>query len=277
MSIIELHLFRIKFIKPKQMLLFNSNWTPADIFKSALEEKPSLEFKQDFIWHIGNLQTLDNSGGSFAVGRTTKTTVAKYDREAGNFIEEYFEESPYTLCLYDLNIGLIAIAKKSKLAPTTNGIAKKINKLLSASRSVRKNDINIKIDIISDPEGFIQKIESSYNLKKFTSHFTGPNPFDADELFQRPLSVYCQAINGDKGRVLVEGDSLDTDIAISIAKSSAATTGNEASASIVEHHGKTVKKINLKGDPVKKFYKEEEFNMEVALNEMRLEYQRVRG
>jgi hypothetical protein len=276
MSTIELHLFRIKFIKPKQRLLFNNNWTPANIFKSALEEKPSIEFRQDHIWHIGNLQTLDNSGGSFAVGRTTKTTVAKYDLETGNFIEEYFEESPYTLCLYDLNIGLIAIAKKSKLAPTTNGIAKKLNKLLSASKSVRENDINIKIDIISDPEGFIQKIKSSYSLKKFTSHFTGPNPFDADELFQKPLSVYCQAINGDKGRVLVEGDSLDTDVAISIAKSSA-STGNEASANIVAYHGGTVKKINLKGDPVKKSYKEEKFKMEVALNEMRLEYQRVRG
>jgi len=148
--------------------------------------------------------------------------------------------------------------------------------LLSASKSVRENNINIKIDIISDPEGFIQKIESSYRLKKFTSHFTGPNPFDADELFQKPLSVYCQAINGDKGQASVEGDSLDTDVAISIAKSSAAT-GNEASASIAEYHGKTVKKINLKGDPVKKSYKEGEFNMDVALNEMRLEYQRVRG
>lgn len=276
MSTIELHLFRIKFVKSRQMQLFNNDWTPAQIFQSLLEEKPSLELKQDNIWHIGNLQVLDNSGGAFAVGRTTKTTVAKYDHETGNFVEEYFEESPYTVCLYDLNIGLIAIAKKSKLAPTTKGIANKLNKLFSASTSVSDLNITIRIDLINDPEHFIQKIESSYTLKKFTSHFTGPNPIDADELFQKPLSVYCQTINGEKGKVIVEGTNLDTDVAVSITKSSAAT-GNEASARIIEHHGSTIKTINLKGDPVKKTYKEEDFNIELALSDMRSEYIRVRG
>jgi len=276
MSTIEFHLFRIKFIKPKQMLLFNNDWTPSQIFKYLIDEKPSLELKKDNIWHIGNLKLIDESGGSFAVGRTTKTTVGKYDSETGDFIEEYFEESPYTICLYDINIGLIAIAKKSKLTPTTKGIANKLTKLFSSSANVIDRNLDVKIDLINDPENFIQKIESSFNLKKFTSHFTGPNPIDADELFQKPLSVYCQAINGEKGKVIVEGTGLDTDVAVSVAKSSAAT-GNEASARIIEIRGSAGKTINLKGDPVKITYKEEEFKNDMALNDMRSEYARVRG
>ncbi len=275
MNYIELHLFRIKFIRPKQRTLFHDDRTPSELFQAAIQEKPSVELREDYLWHIGNINIIDKTGGSFAVGKTTRKAVGKYDAQEGNFIEEFFEEGAYTYCVYDCEIGILAIAKKTKLAPTTKGIAFKLKKLLESTESVEKNGIDLKIDIISDPESFIQKLVASYSLKQFTAHFTGPNPIDADELFQKPLSVYCQAIGGNKGKVVVEGESLEPEMAIEITKS-AASTANEASARIIERYGERPKTIHLKGNPVKKIYDEEKFQLHTALVDMRGEYKRVR-
>ena len=130
MNELEFHLYRIKMIRPMQSSLLHDDKSPADLFFNAIQERPSLPIRKDLAWHIGNLERIDKDGGQFAVGKTTKTTFAKYDSNTRNFREEHLEESPYTLCLYDTRIGFIAIAKKSKLAPTTKGIANKIRNLL---------------------------------------------------------------------------------------------------------------------------------------------------
>lgn len=276
MSDIELHLFRIKFIRPSQTSWLHDKKSASEIFKEAISAKPSSEFRQDYIWHIGNIKKIDESGGSFAVGRTTKTTISKYDIESGNFVEEYFEESPYTICLYDLRIGFLAIAKKSKLSPSLAGIANKLKKLLDTTQIVRINEIDVRIDPISDPTGFIQKIFSAYAIKRFTAHFTGPNPTDADELFQKPISIYCQAVNGVSGQVITDGDSLNQNVVVNVTKSVAAT-GNEASAKIIERQGQRAKNIHLRGDTAKRIFAEDKFSEEIALKEMRSEYEKIRG
>ncbi|MCI5179499.1 MAG: hypothetical protein D3921_01720 [Candidatus Electrothrix sp. AW1] len=275
MASIELNLFRVKFIRPTQKILFPDNKTSSEIFREAISEKPSSEIRKDCIWHIGNIETIDADGGSFAVGRTTTTTLATYHDESRNFVEESFEDSPYTLCLYDSRIGFIAIAKKSKLASTTSDIAKKVKKLLDKTKIVLRNKIDVRIDPISDPDGFIKKLMSAYSIKRFTASFTGPNPFDADELFQKPISVYCQAINGENGHVVTKGKSLDAEVATKVTKSVAAT-GNEASANIIESHGERAKNVHLSGDPAKKIFDEDDFQAAEALAAMRNEYKKIR-
>ncbi|WP_146135151.1 hypothetical protein [Neisseria iguanae] len=74
-------------------------------------------------------------------------------------------------------------------------------------------------------------MNQAYKLFRFTITFRGPNPFDADEYFQKPLSVYLSAANGQKGRTIIDGDDLNGDVLTEVTKSSAAT-GNEASARI---------------------------------------------
>jgi len=276
MRYVELHLFRVKFIRPAQTLLLSDNRTSSELFHDALLEKPSAELRSGFLWHIGNVVQIDDRGGAFAIGRTTNTTLSKYDEEQGNFVEEDSEESPYTVCLYDLQIGFIAIKKKTKLLPTTEGIARQLAKLLNQTEPVKANEIEVRIDAIPDPFNFIARIQSAQFLKRFTAHFTGPNPFDADELFQKPLSVYCQAIQGETGSVITEGESLDSETAIAVTRSVAAT-GNEASARIIEREGARPRNIRLKGDNAKCTFPEEEFIPADGLNAARSEYQRVRS
>ncbi|WAK02483.1 hypothetical protein [Methylobacter sp. YRD-M1] len=115
MASIEYSLFRAKFIKPLQTSLLHTDLTPRDIFLRALEERTSGELRKGYIWHIGNIQYFSETKGYFAVGRTTNSTIEKFDESTGNFVEEELEKSPYTHCVFDASIGVIGIAKKASV------------------------------------------------------------------------------------------------------------------------------------------------------------------
>ena len=105
-----------------------------------LEEKPDSQVRTGYKWHIGNVELYTPSSGYFAIGRTTRATIEKFDLETGNFIEEELETSPYTHCVFDAEIGFIGIAKKNTLSPTAQGIARRVEELLSRTNQVRENE-----------------------------------------------------------------------------------------------------------------------------------------
>lgn len=172
------------------------------------------------------------------------------------------EESSYTHCLFNADIGFIGIAKKVSLAPTAESIAGYIEKLLSITKIVLENQITVEIRPIPDPEDFLKKIASAYSVTQFTATFRGPNPFDADAYFQKPLSVYLSAANGETGKAEINGVDLNRDVIQSVTRSTAAT-GNEATARIKKtSKQKKPNKISLKGDPIKFRFEEEEHSQE---------------
>lgn len=274
MSTSELHLYRIKFIKPAQTKLFLPSTSPRDFFEEALKVRPAVTLRQNHVWHIGNVEYFDNDGGRFAIGRTTKTTIEKYDDQTGNFIEETDDSGPYTFVYFDASLGLLAIAKKSKVAPTVGSIARKLQLLFARTDLAWNAGIEVRVDIIPDPEDFLQKLHSAYSIKGFRADFTGPNPVDADELFQRPLSFYCQQMNAKNGSVSVSGDALDEGTVATVAKSTAAT-GNHASALIQPSRGSRLVSIAFKGNATKLLVEADEHKDEV-LQKMRGEYSEVR-
>lgn len=275
MASIEYHLYRIKFIKPSQLSLFNEDISPSDLFLKALQEKPSLELRRNNVWHIGNIEYFNNMTGCFAIGRTTKTTIEKYDKETGNFIVTEDDSGPYTFVLFDRAIGLLGIAKKSKVAPDVPAIARKIEKIFFSCKAVREHGVDVKVKFIPDPKSFLQKIRSAYSIKRFRAFFTGPNPVDADELFQKPLSIYCGEIGAEKGSVEVQGDGLNEETVEAVAKSTA-SSGNSASASIQTQKGKKPVSISLKGDAVKVSV-DPKTAKESVLTEVKEAYLEVRG
>jgi hypothetical protein len=116
MGTIQFHLFRAKFVRSQQVLLFHPETTASELFRMAIEERPSIQLSQGHIWHIGNVEPIAQGAGYFAVGRTTKSIIEKFDDIHKNFVEEVYEESPYTHGLFDAMLGLLAIAKKARLA-----------------------------------------------------------------------------------------------------------------------------------------------------------------
>jgi len=182
--------------------------------------------------------------------------------------------SPYTHCVFDAAIGFVGIARKPALSPTTRGISRRIEELLSRSKQVRENNIRVEIDAIPNPESFLAEIEQAYRVLRFAATFHGPNPFDADEYFQRPLSVYLARADGTKGKAQIEGNDLNREVIQAVTKSTAAT-GNEASAQVQRVKGGRKAKVSLKGSTIGSSY-EKLHDPKIALEDLRAAYQRVR-
>jgi len=276
MSTIEYSLFRAKFIKPMQPSFLHEELTPMEIFLKAISERPHIELRRGFTWHLGNIRYFSPETGCFAIGRTTNATIGKFDEASGDFIEEELATSPYTHCVFDARIGLLGIAKKATLAATPRDIATKLEQLFSITSHVFRNDVSVEIRPIPDPDGFLKAINSAYKVSSFTASFRGPNPFDADAYFQKPLAVYLNAACGTKGKAQIEGEDLNREVIVEVARSSAATA-NEASARIMKTKGQKTIRINLKGDPIKKGYDELEHDSEVVLADLTNMYNRVRN
>ncbi|PPD39907.1 MAG: hypothetical protein CTY16_18710 [Methylobacter sp.] len=254
----------------------DENLSPKDLFLLSLAEKPSGELRKGNTWHIGNIDNFSPITGYFAVGRTTNSTIEKFDASTGNFIEEDLEKSPYTHCVFDARIGLIGIAKKTSLAPTSVNIAGRIEDLLSQTDVIIRNSISVEIRPIPDPEGFLKSLLSAYQVSSFTASFRGPNPFDADEHFQKPLAVYLSAANGEKGKAKIQGTDLNRKVLQEVTRSTAAT-GNEASARIKKRESEKSITISLKGDPVKRRYDEEKHKPKQVLADLTNLYHRIRN
>lgn len=269
----EYHLYRVKFVKPAQLALFKPELSPRSIFEAALGERPSLQLREGSVWHIGNIEPITPDGGRFAVGRTTTTTIEKFDSSTGNFTDLRDDSGPYTFVYFDSRIGLLAIGKRTKVAPDVKAIARKLQKLLSSARAVTEHEITVRVNFIPDPEGFLDKLHSAYAIKRFRATFTGPNPIDADELFQKPMSYYCQQLEADEGSVTVKGASLNSVMVATIAKSTAATA-NTASALIQLDQGSQPIPIAFKRDALRVMIDPEAEKAE-ALATIQIEYGKV--
>lgn len=274
MQTIEYHLYRVKFIKPAQAELFYGDVTSRQIFDAALAERPSLQLKENNAWHIGNIEQITDDGGRFAVGRTTTTTVEKFDETTGNFAELRDDSGPYTFVFFDSRIGLLGIGKRTKVAQDVGSVARKLQKLLEKTETVVNHKVAVRVDLIPDPESFIEKILGAYAIKKFKADFTGPNPIDADEFFQKPMSYYCQELHAEKGSVLVKGKSLNEEAIVSVAKSTAAT-GNSASAQIQTEECSKPIQISFKTD-ARKVLIDQETDIADSLEIVQAAYRKVR-
>ena len=274
MQTVEYHLYRVKFIKPAQTALFHTDTTPRELFEAALAQRPSLQLREKNVWHIGNIEQITPEGGRFAVGRTTTTTIEKFDEATGNFTELLDDSGPYTFVYFDSRIGLLGIGKRTKVAADIDSIARKIQKLLNRTSVVADHQVTVRVDLIPDPESFLEKLFSAYAVKRFKAQFTGPNPIDADEVFQKPMSYYCQQLGAEHGSVSVKGESLNDEAVASVAKSTAAT-GNSAAALIQTGKGLRPISISFKGD-ARKVLIEQETEMAQALESIQREYAEVR-
>jgi len=273
----DFYLYRMKLAFSEQKNLFGQEeLSRAEIIKRIITDKPSSELRKGNFWHVGNVKFASDYGGYFAVGKTTKSILEKYDEETGDFVEEVDETSPYTHVVFDAEIGLFSIAKKLRLSQTINGIANKLKTLFQNSDMAFRYGLTISLDPISDPKDFIEALESAYNIRSFTVTFTRSNPFDVDEHFQKPMEKYLDAANGTDGATTVKGDDLNSETLIAVTKSVAAT-GNDAKAYLKPSQKERLIRKSLKGNPAYFSLSADEFTEELALSRARKLYKTVRG
>lgn len=277
MTTFDFYLYRTKLTIAEQKNLFGQEeLSRPEILKRIISEKPSSELRKGRYWHIGNAKMISAYGGYFAVGKTSKSILEKYDEETGNFLEEIDETSPYTHVVFDAELGLFSIARKQRLSTTINGIAIKVKELLQNSETAFQYGISVGLDPISDPKDFIEALQSAYNVKSFTVTFTRSNPFDVDEHFQKPMEKYLDAANGLEGTTTIKGEDLSSDTLVAMTKSTAAT-GNDAKAYLRPSQKERLIRKSLKSNPAHFALLEEEFTEELALNMARKLYRTVRG
>ncbi len=224
-------LFRIKVLKSTQRDLFLIEIDPPKLLEEAIRERPTDSAHRKGQWHIGNIETIDNSGIYFAIGRTIKSTMPVLDEDTGNFIEEEFDNAPYTHVFVDLPKEVLAIAYKSSLASTVDVIARKIEGLLAKSEVAKLNQVLFQVSPIPQPDIFIRQLAEAFAIKSFTVHFTRPNPIDVEEDFLGPMERLTQKTGGSSGSTTLKGDALEADPLIQLTRSAAAT-GDDASATI---------------------------------------------
>ena len=275
---LEFQLFRTKVYPSQQRELFAREGTRPQMLRETIQSLPSGEFRRGLIWHIGNVTPIDESGLYFRLGRTSTSTLEIYDEGEGGFIDQEFETAPYTHAIVDVELEVCAIAKKTRLSPTTAGIARQFVRLLNESEKAVEFQALFEIDDVKDPEDFIAHLKRAYSISKFWVLFSRPNAFDANEHFVKPFQRMVEESNGEKGKAELKGQSLNSETLETVARSAAAT-GDDAGAWIKpSQHARRVKK-QLSGSSGNTSQEDvaDERQRQTLLDRVRELYRRIRG
>jgi hypothetical protein len=222
-------LFRLKVFMPGQTSFLQADESPSELIRRIVGEKPSAPLRGRMVWHIGNVIELDADAAYCRFGKMTRDALPVLDPETGDFIERDFATAPYTHIVLDFPNEVCGIAAHNQLAPETHTIARQFAKVMQNSNAARAAAADVSIDEVRDPDDFIEHLRSAFAIKKFSLSLTRPNPFDANEQFQKPFERFVKAAHGETGRTEVKGASLDSEVLQDLARAAGAT-GNYASA-----------------------------------------------
>jgi hypothetical protein len=272
---IDLNLFRLKVFPTEQRELWE-NLTPPEIFRRVVTSLPSAEFRRGSIWHIGNIEAIDQDWAYFRIGKTTRTLVGLY-RE-GRFQDAEFEAAPYTHVLVHYPLEIVAIAKKPKLSPNVVHIANRLRRVLAHSPRAYELKARFEIQPINDPETFIAMLHRAHSITRFSYEFERRNIFDVNKDFIAPLEKTIEEVNGKKGVATLKGDALKSAPLELIARSAAAT-GNEVSATMKTSRKSRRARKKMRGNAASIQVEDLDGNdqMKKATAEIMAKYLQVRG
>lgn len=226
MDTVNLELYRIRILEG----LFGLKKSRSSIIRDAIYERVFVE-NYGFVWTIGNITFIDEDGLYFRIGRRSGVSLGEYDAHSGRFSDSLTENWPSTHVFCDTRLGVIAIARNNKLTDVSFTVARRIQNALARSKAAQDPPVTILVDPINSSDDFMEMLRKSYSIKVFSFEFTPPNPFDAEELIQKPLENYVKEARGQRGKVEIEGANLNHETVEDTARS-AITSGNEVRALI---------------------------------------------
>jgi hypothetical protein len=171
------------------------------------------------------------------------------DEKTGDFTESPFDRAPYTHAIVDTRLELVAIARKYELAPTPDRLCDALARVLSASTAGQQGRARFSCSLLSNPDRFLSSLRNAFAVRSFTVTFTPPNPFDVDGDFILPMERLVRAAEGDRGSATLKGAALNPAPLQEISRSAAAT-GDNATARIIEEEGEKPVTRSLRGDSV---------------------------
>ena len=236
---------------------------------------PASEFKAGYVWHVGNVNPLDDNSLYFRIGRTTKSTIEMYDR--GNFIDAEFESAPYTHAVIDLSLEVCAIARKSRLTPKTKGTANALLKLLNEAEITSSLHAKFELGEINDPDDFISYLNASYAVTKFWMTFSKPNAIDVEQDYTLPMERLLEESDGHEGKTELKGPNLKPNTLEKLARSAAAVGENAGALLKMGPKDKPTRKV-LTGNPAVVLHEDvaEYEDKRALLENIRKLYSRIR-
>lgn len=117
----------------------------------------------------------------------------------------------------------------------------------------------------------------AHEVTSFTFFAGFENPFDVENLIQRPAEKFNKLAGGARTKVEVQGDSLNKEVLEELSRG-VASTGEYAAANIRTTEGQRAKRIYLRGSPLTEPVKPlpEKSLFEVILTATREAYDRIR-
>lgn len=274
----EFVLHKIKVHRRTQRTVFDQNEPPQEILRQMILERPTERDVYRVQWHIGNVESLDEVALYFRLGRTTKATLPTFNPGSRTFVDEEYNSAPYTHVFVDIQNEIAAIAVKSALAPTTDVMARQLQRLLSRSHTAEVLAVDVTVTALAEPEQLIQALNTAYAITSFTIHFTRPNPFDVNEDFLKPMEQMAEAAGGSNGFTTIRGLSLDAKPLEELVRSAAASGDNATARIRPQENSKTVSRT-LRGQNAR--IAEEQVTTEEGrrnfISLLRDKYKQIRG
>jgi hypothetical protein len=244
-----LHIVRIRCEPLSQRDFFDKPRSATSIISDAIRERPTAEVGRGSEWHIGTTEMIDEDGLIFQMGRVRAVTTPQFDETALRFFEADGERAPFTWAVYDMRNQVCGILRRNGVSLSANEISSKLQILLNSTAHPKAAGYQIVVDPIPDPLDFIEQIREASQVVKFSFTAEFENPFDVEELIQRPAERFNEAVGGVKTKVEVEGDDLNRQVLEELSRAVAAT-GDDAAASIRPEGGGRAKRIYLRGTPL---------------------------
>lgn len=270
------NLFRAKITPPIQLELplhRGIEETPQAIFAQSISEQTSIKYRESTIWKAGSINEFSDDGGYFAFGKVSLADLELFDNSKQDFYKIKRDIGLHSIVVYSKKYELLAIQVNHKLGKTEK-TAERLQAILRKSQVIVQNGLYLSISKINDPKEFIFKLREAYAIKQLRATFSRPNPFDADEKFQKPSAEVLQAVNGDEGSTVFKGTNLDQEAVEAISRSTVAT-GNIARARILTKQNSHLSTISTEGDPYTLTYDKEDVEPSKVYKDMIRVYKEI--
>lgn len=219
----ELQIYRVRTMRGSQGSLFDSKLDPPTVLHQSILRRPTAVVNKRAVWHIGNVEPVDDTGLYFRIGRRSKQRVPVYDQSSQDFLDQEMHRAPYAHALLDWRRELVGISKEPSLAPSATIFAKRFKRLLNAASLPEAVGYTFDVSTVTNPEELLVALRNAYAITHFRYTLRRPNPWDADEAFVKPFEQLVQQTEARSGNVTVSGHSLDVTPLERITRSAAAT------------------------------------------------------
>lgn len=250
----SIFLLRCKAEPRAQLDAFSDKENPSDIIANSFLARPTARVPRGATWHIGNTSQIREGAVFFALGRETVVRAHQFDNRLKEFFEVERSQAPFTVGVYDRRSQVAGILIRQGVSMNARELSSKVAILLEEAGIARRNNREIVVDYIPDPDGFVKSLENAFRITRFEFEFTPPNPPGDNKYIRQPLKNFAQRSNAIEGRVSVKGPSLNGSELAGLAQDIAAT-GDNAVATIQASENSPLERKSLNVNPLREAVK----------------------